>query len=49
MAPLPKRKFSTRRSGKREAARTEKLKVTLNCKECGKQKISHRLCPNCGK
>ncbi|QQS43585.1 50S ribosomal protein L32 [Candidatus Roizmanbacteria bacterium] len=51
MAPLPKRKHSKARKGKRVLER--KIESTLPglvvCKECGKKKMPHRQCKNCGK
>lgn len=50
MAPLPKRKHSTQRKGKRIHER--KVRSLLNlvkCKNCGKSKIPHRACKYCNK
>lgn len=48
MAPLPKRRHSTRRSRLRE----EKLKVKFTnlskCPKCKAARQSHRACPKCG-
>lgn len=49
MAPLPKRKHSTRRKGKRLAARRKSLARLVKCKNCGQQKLPHLLCKKCGK
>lgn len=49
MAPLPKRKHSTRRTGKRKAAKTKTLPQLIKCINCGKMKIPHRICKYCGK
>lgn len=49
MAPLPKRKFSTRRSGKRKATRKKTLPKLVKCSNCGKEKLSHRVCKHCQK
>ncbi len=49
MAPLPKRKFSTRRSGKREAAKIKSLPKLIKCKNCGKPKRAHLTCKYCQK
>jgi len=49
MTPLPKRKGSTRRKGKRRAA-LERPHVTLSvCKFCNTAKEPHTVCKNCGK
>lgn len=48
MTPLPKRRHSTRRSGKREAHLKKKLAVSEKCPQCGAVKRSHRICPSCG-
>jgi large subunit ribosomal protein L32 len=49
MAPLPKRRHSTRRSGKRE---NENMKTSLPnssvCSKCKAAKLPHRVCPKCG-
>ena len=49
MAPLPKRKHSTRRKGKRMATRRVRLPNLIKCKECGQPKLPHRICIKCGK
>lgn len=49
MAPLPKRKHSTQRKGKRMKTRQEKFQPLVKCKNCGKKKISHRICKHCNK
>lgn len=50
MAPLPKRKHSTQRKGKRLAERVVKSFAGLvDCKNCGKKKLPHRLCKYCNK
>ncbi|MBI3379224.1 50S ribosomal protein L32 [Candidatus Gottesmanbacteria bacterium] len=49
MAPLPKRRHSTRRQGKREKANLKaKLPVLNTCPKCGTKKLPHRVCPKCG-
>ncbi len=48
MTPLPKRRHSTRRGGKREAA-IKKLVVSVEkCPKCHAMKRTHRACPSCG-
>ena len=49
MAPLPKRKHSTQRKGKRMATRVEKLPKLIKCPSCGKPKLPHRVCKYCNK
>lgn len=48
MAPLPKRRHSTRRGGKRKAAIKLALLGLLACKNCGKPVLPHRVCKQCG-
>jgi len=48
MTPLPKRKLSSRRQGKRRAAIKLTLPGIVACKNCGYFKKSHRVCPKCG-
>ncbi|MDA1317114.1 MAG: 50S ribosomal protein L32 [bacterium] len=51
MAPLPKRKHSQARKGKRVLQR--KLETVIPqlvpCKNCGKKKLPQHLCKACGK
>lgn len=49
MAPLPKRKFSTRRTGKRVAAKAKSLPKLVICANCGKTKLPHKVCKYCNK
>jgi len=49
MAPLPKRKHSTQRKGKRMKTRIEKLPQLIKCSSCGKLKLPHQQCKYCGK
>lgn len=49
MAPLPKRRHSTRRQGKREKANLAIRIIKPNiCQKCGHPKQPHRLCGKCG-
>ncbi|MEK7073800.1 MAG: 50S ribosomal protein L32 [Patescibacteria group bacterium] len=48
MTPLPKRRHSTRRQGKRDASIRMKLPGLLVCSNCGKPRVSHRACKFCG-
>jgi large subunit ribosomal protein L32 len=47
MAPLPKRKHSTARKGKRMAQRKITLTPLVACKNCGQLKKAHQICKNC--
>lgn len=49
MAPLPKRRHSTARSGKREKARVLERVLLVKCPSCGQPKKPHTACPSCGK
>ena len=49
MTPLPKRKHSSRREGKRKAAKQKAMPELVKCKNCGQPKMPHQLCKNCGK
>lgn len=49
MAPLPKRKHSTRRKGKRMAQRVKALPTLVVCPNCKKKKQAHTICKYCGK
>ncbi|MEK7070389.1 MAG: 50S ribosomal protein L32 [Patescibacteria group bacterium] len=49
MAPLPKRKHSKQRKGKRMAARKQSLPNLVTCSNCKKPKLSHRVCKHCNK
>lgn len=48
MTPLPKRRHSSARGGKREAAIKKKVSSNEKCPKCGHIKLPHRICPNCG-
>ncbi|MBI5621168.1 50S ribosomal protein L32 [Candidatus Gottesmanbacteria bacterium] len=50
MAPLPKRRHSTRRGGKREAAwmRAFQLPSFIRCPNCSILRLPHRGCKACG-
>ncbi|OGG01830.1 50S ribosomal protein L32 [Candidatus Gottesmanbacteria bacterium RBG_16_52_11] len=48
MTPLPKRRHSTRRGGKRKASIRQKLTGLVPCKNCSSMIRPHRICPNCG-
>lgn len=48
MTPLPKRKNSTRRKGKRKAAIKLFSPNLSPCPNCGQPKETHQVCPKCG-
>ncbi len=48
MGPLPKRKISKGRRGRRRAHHGIEPKSLLTCSNCGEKKLPHRVCPNCG-
>ncbi|OGG30736.1 50S ribosomal protein L32 [Candidatus Gottesmanbacteria bacterium RIFCSPLOWO2_01_FULL_49_10] len=48
MAPLPKRRHSTRRGGKRVAAIRLLLPQFVKCAQCGALRRPHRVCRHCG-
>ncbi|MBP9703011.1 50S ribosomal protein L32 [Candidatus Woesebacteria bacterium] len=47
MTPLPKRRWSTRRQGKRRASISLDLPKLVKCKNCAQMKQSHTVCQNC--
>ncbi|NTU46792.1 50S ribosomal protein L32 [Candidatus Roizmanbacteria bacterium] len=49
MAPLPKRKHSTQRKGKRLQERDKTLPSLVVCSNCGSEKLPHRACKHCEK
>ena len=49
MAPLPKRKHSTQRKGKRIKTRAKTLPKLVKCKNCSKLKLPHKICRYCHK
>ncbi|MBI3342677.1 50S ribosomal protein L32 [Candidatus Gottesmanbacteria bacterium] len=50
MAPLPKRRHSSRRGGKREAAwlKAFTLPGLVSCPQCAAPRLPHRVCKSCG-
>jgi len=48
MTPLPKRRHSTRRGGKRKAAIKLTAAAAVLCKQCGAIRSPHTICPSCG-
>ncbi len=49
MPPVPKRKHSTHRKGKRRAALQLKTPPTTRCPHCKSLKTTHQACPTCGR
>lgn len=48
MTPLPKRKLSTYRGGKRVAAKKLKKLQQYTCPKCENPSTPHRVCKKCG-
>lgn len=48
MVPLPKRRWSTRRQGKKRATQTLKKPVFIYCPNCQNPVLPHTACSNCG-
>lgn len=48
MPPLPKRRISRARQGKRRQAIRLKNTAYESCPQCGALKRPHTVCPNCG-
>ncbi|PIQ70441.1 50S ribosomal protein L32 [Candidatus Shapirobacteria bacterium CG03_land_8_20_14_0_80_40_19] len=48
MTPLPKRRWSTRRQGKKRATLKASSQSAVKCPNCGELKISHFACSKCG-
>lgn len=48
MAPLPKRRHSSRRQAKRQRALLPVSVTLVECKQCGKLTVPHRVCKFCG-
>lgn len=49
MAPLPKSKRSTKRKGKSLASKVRAFSKLVKCSNCGKTKLSHKICKYCKK
>lgn len=49
MTPLPKRKHSTQRKGKRISTKIKNLPNLVTCHACGKPKLPHLICKYCQK
>jgi large subunit ribosomal protein L32 len=48
VTPLPKRKLSRARQGKRRASIKLTLTKLVTCKKCHSKVMSHTVCKNCG-
>ncbi|MBI4130595.1 50S ribosomal protein L32 [Candidatus Roizmanbacteria bacterium] len=48
MTPLPKRRHSTQRQGKRRAAIRLTLPVLVRCAQCEQLILPHQVCSHCG-
>jgi large subunit ribosomal protein L32 len=48
MTPLPKRRLSSGRQGKRRAATVLKKTTLAKCENCQSLKLPHQVCSNCG-
>jgi large subunit ribosomal protein L32 len=48
MGPLPKRKVSKARAGKRRSHFALKPPVLDSCPQCHSPKLPHHACPTCG-
>jgi len=48
MAPIPKRRYSKARHGKRKSHQRANTPSIEACPRCHKMKLSHRVCPTCG-
>lgn len=48
MAPLPKRRLSSARQGKRRHSISLREIQLVSCSNCGKLTLSHQVCKNCG-
>jgi len=48
MTPLPKRRLSKARKGKRRQAIRLTLKNLVLCPSCHQPKLPHIVCPSCG-
>lgn len=48
MGALPKKRVSNRRQGNRRAHHKVKIPQLVTCKQCGRARLAHHACPNCG-
>jgi len=47
MAPLPKRRISRARAGRRQQHIKVARKILATCGNCGAKKLQHTICPEC--
>lgn len=48
MGPLPKRRHSSTRRGKRRSHDALTLNHLVVCESCGEYHVAHRVCQKCG-
>jgi large subunit ribosomal protein L32 len=48
VGPLPKRKLSPSRRGKRRSHDALTLNHLVVCENCGEYHVAHHVCPKCG-
>lgn len=48
MTPLPKRRWSTHRQGRKRATLKAQSQTASVCTNCGTPKATHQVCPACG-
>jgi large subunit ribosomal protein L32 len=48
MTPLPKRKLSKGRRGRRRAHDAITARNLVACNNCGEMRLPHTVCPKCG-
>ncbi len=48
MTPLPKRRWSTHRQGRKRATHKAQSATAVRCSNCGALKTAHQVCPSCG-
>jgi len=46
--PLPTRRHSNARTGKRRAHDRLVPRTLITCSHCGEKKLPHHVCPSCG-
>jgi large subunit ribosomal protein L32 len=49
MTPLPKKKHSKSRTGKRRSHDALRTTALVECPSCHAMRQPHRVCPSCGK
>lgn len=48
MTPLPKKKISRGRRGRRRAHHALMARNLVQCSNCGESRLPHHVCSNCG-